>query len=458
MKYGIIFCAMLLAACGGAQKDEAPWVDLFDGKTLNGWSTKGGKATYEVVDGAIVGTSTLNTPNTFLCSDKMYTDFIFEVEYKVDPKLNSGIQIRSIIDPNYRKGIVHGYQIEIDPSERSWSAGVYDEKRRGWLNRLDENPKAREAFKQNEWNKYRVEAIGDTIKTWINGVPASYLIDDMDFVGNKTKGFFGLQVHRIRHDSIEGTQVMWKNIRIITENVGKYATETPLVPTYTENTLIHYEKRDGWKLLWDGKTTEGWRGGKLDKFPESGWEIKDGVLSVLASGGAESTAGGDIVTTEKYTNFELKLEFKITTGANSGIKYYVDTELNKGEGSSIGLEFQILDDDVHPDAKLGAYEGSRTVGSLYDLIRADTNKVVKAIGEWNTAYILSDSTHVEHWLNGKKVLEYERGSEDYRALVKGSKYKDWPSFGEGESGEILLQDHGDLVSFKNIKIRPIVKK
>ena len=107
MKYGIIFCAMLLAACGGAQKDEAPWVDLFDGKTLNGWSTKGGKATYEVVDGAIVGTSTLNTPNTFLCSDKMYTDFIFEVEYKVDPKLNSGIQIISIIDPNYRKGIVH---------------------------------------------------------------------------------------------------------------------------------------------------------------------------------------------------------------------------------------------------------------------------------------------------------------------------------------------------------------
>mgnify|MGYP000141359211 FL=1 len=144
-------------------------------------------------------------------------------------------------------------------------------------------------------------------------------------------------------------------------------------------------------MLWDGKTTQGWKGAKLDGFPESGWEIKDGVLSVLASGGAESTAGGDIVTTDLYSDFELKLDFKITEGANSGIKYYVDTELNKGEGSSIGLEFQILDDERHPDAKLGNHEGSRTIGSLYDLIQADTNKVVHPIGQWNQASIFRKS-------------------------------------------------------------------
>jgi hypothetical protein len=174
---------------------------------------------------------------------------------------------------------------------------------------------------------------------------------------------------------------------------------------------------------------------------------------VLASGGGESTAGGDIVTEAMYDNFEVKVDFKITEGANSGIKYYVDTELNKGEGSSIGLEFQILDDERHPDAKLGNHEGSRTVGSLYDLIQADTSKHMHPIGEWNTAHIVSKNNQVEHWLNGVKILEYERGSEDFLQLVSESKYKDWPNFGMLEKGNILLQDHGDLVSFRNIKIK-----
>ena len=175
----------------------------------------------------------------------------------------------------------------------------------------------------------------------------------------------------------------------------------------------------------------------------------------MSSGGAESSAGGDIVTNELFGDFELTVDFKLTPGANSGIKYYVDTELNKGEGSSIGLEYQILDDALHPDAKLGNHEGSRTACSLYDLIKADANKPINPIGEWNTAYIISKNNHVEHWINDVKVLEYERKSDDYRKLVAGSKYVKWPNFGELDKGQILLQDHGDLVSFKNIKIRPI---
>lgn len=208
-------------------------------------------------------------------------------------------------------------------------------------------------------------------------------------------------------------------------------------------------------MLWDGETTVGWRGARLDDFPDKGWEIKDGVLTVLSSGGEESAAGGDIVTTELYGDFELKVDFKLTEGANSGIKYYVDTDLNKGPGSSIGLEYQILDDERHPDAKLGNHEGSRTVASLYDLIQADINKPINPIGEWNTAHIISKDNHVEHWLNGTKVLEYERKSDAYRKLVSESKYEKWPNFGEADKGHILLQDHGDRVSFKNIKIRPI---
>lgn len=180
--------------------------------------------------------------------------------------------------------------------------------------------------------------------------------------------------------------------------------------------------------------------------------MKDGVLSVVRSDGREGGQGGDIITVERFADFELTVDFRITPGANSGIKYYVDPELNKGEGSSIGLEYQILDDARHPDAKLGK-NGNRTLASLYDLYPASTAKKPHAIGEWNTAYIVSRGDRVEHWLNGERVLEYTRFTPQFRADVQGSKYKAWPHFGEMRDGHILLQDHGDTVFFRNIKIR-----
>lgn len=439
--------------CSDSKKDNTPWVSLFEGETLNGWTIKGGEAHYEVRDEIIVGSTVHNTPNTFLTTDRMYGDFILELDYKVDSTMNSGIQIRSNSFPHYRNGRVHGYQIEIDPSDRAWSAGIYDEARRGWLNTMDNNQKAQQAFMQNEWNHYRIEALGDTLKTWINDVPASYLIDD-----KTSSGFIGLQVHSIGKDQKAGTEIQWKNIRILTDSLAKYARKSTLTPIITKNQLGIDEEKNGWKLLWDGSTTNGWRGARLDDFPAEGWIIENGELIVLSSGGKESTAGGDIITDDLYGNFELQLDFKLTKGANSGIKYFVDTDLNKGPGSSIGLEYQILDDDNHPDAKLGNHEGSRTLASLYDLIMVDPDKPVNPIGEWNHARILSKYNHVEHWLNGMKVLEYERKSETYKKLVAESKYKIWPNFGETDKGHILLQDHGDRVAFKNIKIRPILSE
>ncbi|THD66821.1 DUF1080 domain-containing protein [Robertkochia marina] len=446
--YALFFCF----SCAKSPEDQTPWVNLFEG-TLEGWNQKGGNASYSVREGAIVGTTVHDTPNSFLTTNKMYDDFILELEYKVDSSMNSGIQIRSNSIPHYKNGRVHGYQIEIDPSERAWSGGIYDEGRRGWLYTLKEDLRAQKAFIQNDWNHYRIEAYGDTLKTWVNGIPVAHLIDD-----KTRKGFIGLQVHSIGKEQEEGTEIVWRNIKILTDSLEKYSKDMPLPPLITANHIMHDESKNGWQLLWDGKTTEGWRGARSEKFPEKGWIIEDGALVVLASDGAESAAGGDIVTTGVYGNFELMVDFKITEGANSGIKYYVNTDLNKGPGSSIGLEYQILDDALHPDATLGNHEGSRTLASLYDLIPADTAKLVNPVGQWNTAHIVSKDNHVEHWLNGMKVLEYERGSATFRKLVSESKYNIWPGFGEIPAGPVLLQDHGNRVSFKNIKIKSLDKE
>lgn len=236
-------------------------------------------------------------------------------------------------------------------------------------------------------------------------------------------------------------------------SVAQAAGSSGQVTSYRPNTLSPMEKRDGWVLLFDGKTSAGWRGAYKDDFPSQGWKIEGGELVVIKSDGKEARNGGDIITKDKYSNFELALEAKLTPGANSGVKYFVTEKLPKSPGSAIGLEFQVLDDDLHPDAKMGI-NGNRTIGSLYDLITAKEKKA-KPIGEWNHLRIVSKNRHVEHWLNGNKVVEYDRGSPAFRALVANSKYKNFEGFGEAEEGHLLLQDHGDEVHYRNIRIRKL---
>jgi len=443
-------CVLTWASATASAQDT--WRSLFNGKNLDGWYQCNGTAPYSVEDGVIVGKTVVKSPNSFLCSKESFGDFILEYEVFVTTNFNSGMQIRSIADPAIMGGRVHGTQVEVDPSERAWTGGIYDEARRGWLYTLTGHEAAQKAFKLNQWNKFRVEAIGTSIRTWVNGVPCADIIDDLT-----PKGILAIQVHSIGSDeSRAGNIIKFRNIRILTQNLSPNRTVMPAaVPQYNYivNTLTDREKKDGWKLLWDGRTTAGWRGAKLDKFPEGGWVITDGILKVLEAGGAESRNGGDIVTVGEYENFELTVEYNITKGANSGIKYFVDTALNKGEGSSIGCEYQILDDAVHPDAKLGV-KGNRTNAGLYDLIRPE-NIRFNGVGEWNYARIVVRGQHVEHWLNGFKTVEYERGTQMWRALVDHSKYVVWPKFGEAPKGHILLQDHGNEVSFRSIKIREL---
>lgn len=208
-----------------------------------------------------------------------------------------------------------------------------------------------------------------------------------------------------------------------------------------ENQLTDPEKAEGWTLLWDGATSKGWRSVKDETFPQKGWEMKEGVLSVLAK-----TGGGDIITTQVYSNFVLKVDFKLTKAANSGIKYFFNPKMNGGTAP----EFQVLDPE-HPDAQKGK-NGSRKVASLYDVMPAPDAKL-KPLGEWNTAMLVCKGKQVEHWLNGEKVLAFERGSPEFRVAVSQSKFSKIKNWGEAESGHILLQDHWDHVSYRNIKIK-----
>ena len=219
------------------------------------------------------------------------------------------------------------------------------------------------------------------------------------------------------------------------------------------NSLSAHEKASGWKLLYDGHTPDGWRGATLTKFPAKGWLYADGTMHVLPSEGKEESGGGDIVTDSLYSAFDLSFEFKITPGANSGVKYFVTlSEVTKG--SAIGLEYQVLDDKLHPDAKLGR-NGDRTLASLYDLIPSNKpERFIRPVGAWNTGRIIVyPNNHVEHYLNGVKVLEYERGSKEFRDLVAISKYVIWKNFGEAKEGHILLQDHGNEAWFRSIKVK-----
>lgn len=450
MKRILLLSAIIaVSSCGGPK-----WENLFNGKDLTGWVEVTGEAPYTVEDGCIVTKGIDGTVNSFLSPDREFSDFILEFEFKMDTTFNSGVQFRGHLDST---GRVYGYQFEhCGNPERSWTGGIYDERRRGWLYKLTWNQEGRRANRLGEWNKGRIEAVGTHLRTFVNGVLCSDVIDDMD-----ASGIIALQSHAAYGNPLMvGAEARWRNIRICTEHPERHMLKTDgsvYQYNWISNTLSERQKKEGWQLLWDGKTTEGWRSAKAETFPETGWHIENGELVVESSDGAEARNGGDIITEKQYKNFWVSVDFKLSQGANSGLKYFVRPDLYNSKGSAIGCEFQFLDDRYHPDAKLGV-EGNRTLASLYDLIRADKEEAWVNGGyftQWNTAWVKVQGNHVEHWLNGVKVVEYERNTQEWNALVAYSKYKNWDNFGNHETGHILLQDHGDEVHYKNILIKEL---
>lgn len=437
MKKVVLLVALAVCiVCTSQAQEREGWTALFNGRNLNGWTKLGGKAQYRVEDGAIVGVGTLGQPNTFLATKAEYGDFVLELEFKIDECVNSGVQIRSHSDKSYRNGVVYGYQCELDPSGNMGS--IYDEERRGWV---CHQPQAHKAYRKGEWNKMRVEAVGNHIRVWINGEPTADMIDDVD-----VRGFIALQVHDIGGDKSKvGSTVRWRNIFIKTTNLdSELSAEISSIPqvNHVANYLSKREEEQGWKLLWNGKDMQGWKSLDPKNDMTKGWTPTDGVLVIKPQSGA-----GDIITEKKYRNFELSIDFKITKGANSGIKYFIS------ENGSIGCEFQLLDDENHPDAKMG-FNGNRRLGSLYDIIPADGWTHADHYG-WNTARIVVQGDKVEHWLNGVKILSYQKGCQMWQALVSHSKFAKVKNFAGGDGGHILLQDHFDEVHFRNLKIREL---
>ncbi len=210
------------------------------------------------------------------------------------------------------------------------------------------------------------------------------------------------------------------------------------------NGILQAQTTGNWLSLFDGNTLDGWKNAQHDTLPEKSWSVENRALVYDPSKGH----GGDIITTRSFKDFELSIQFKISEGSNSGIKYFLLPN------TSIGCEFQIIDDMRHPDAKLGV-SGNRETGSLYDIMPADPDKPYKSAGEWNTARIVVQGNHVEHWLNGVKILEYERGSEAFKEAIAKSKFNTTQGFAEAASSPILLQAHGDKVTFRNIKIKEL---
>ena len=349
-----------------ADFDEQGFVPLFDGRALDGWRKVGGGATYRVEDGTIVGEVGPGA-NTFLRTEKTYGNFVLKLDVKLDVAGNSGIQFRS--HQKNGNGQVLGYQCEIDPSARAWTAGIYDEGRRGWLFPLTGHPEAQKAFQLKEWNAFVIEARGPSLRTWLNGVPCADLIDTMDL-----EGFIALQVHAGK----EG-RIVWKNIRI--KDMGERH----------------------WQPLWDGKTFHGWQ-------PIGGghWKIEDGAIHGTSSQG--ESRHGHLITKDSFHDFAVRLRFKAVEG-NSGLYFRV------AEGGGLGVQgFQA---EIDP---------TKDVGGLYEtdgrawVVQPELEDVKKWLkpNAWNELSVVALGDRLVVHVNGQKTAEvlHDTGRKEGRIALQ----------------------------------------
>ena len=403
---------------------------LFDGSDMSQWTSGGNKPSkWQLEDGImqiVLGAGSITTRRNF-------RDFQLHLEFNVpvtaakgQGRGNSGIYIQR----RYEVQILDSYGIE---SKYQDCGAIYKTKA----------PDKNVCKKPGEWQYYDIEFTapkwqGDKkvknarITVYQNGtrIHNDFEIPNKTGAGQKEAPSAGTILLQ-NHDNV----VKFRNIWIVPKN------ETP-----KPNALTDEEIADGWKLLFDGKTSKGWRSARGNTFPTNGWAIKNGTITVNPGDGAESRRGGDIITLDQYSSFELKLDFKMTPKANSGIKYFVIPELLIQKGSAIGIEYQIY------DVAGRDISTNKSLASAYDLF-APKGVDPNPAGQWNTARIVSDKGNVEHWLNGRLVLSYNRFSDEFQQAKAKSKFKNVKNFATIDKGFILIQDHGNEAAYRNIKIK-----
>ncbi len=337
------------------------WTPLFDGKSLQGWKLCNGKAAYTVEKGVIVGTTAEGSPNSFLCTEKSYGDFVLEFEVQVDARLNSGAQIRS---HQNAEGRVYGYQVEIASEKSGVAGGIYDEARRGWLANIAQDPAASKAFKDNQWNKYRVEAMGDHMKVTVNGVAAADLVDSVDL-----DGFIALQVHSFKGDS--PAQVRWRNLRI--QDLGKH----------------------GWQPLGDGKTMQGWV-----KNGGGEWTVTNGVFAGRVT--PDEQKRGFLIWSEEWKDFTVRMQYKIVQG-NSGVFFRMGDPDNGTDVNKMGYEVEV---DPTRDAGSLQEPGRGARGWILHTGPAEKMDHFRA-NEFNTLEIHAHDGDLTMHVNGVKTGEFK---------------------------------------------------
>jgi len=398
----------MVSVCAG---QEAPWQSLFDGRSLDGWQVRGGVAEYRVEEGCIVGRTVEGSANTFLCTEREYGDFILELDVQCDPKLNSGIQVRSHvyhhdtvvpvwrdgrrIEARHKAGDVYGYQVEIASTASGSSGGVWDEARKSlWLYATAQDPVASRAYKEGQWNHYRIECIGPRIRTFVNGVPCADFVDTTDL-----SGFIGLQVHSVPR-GVEA-QVRWKNIRI--KDLGRHV----------------------WKPIFDGQTLDGWH-----TLPGGSWKVENGTL--IGTSSASESRHGLLVSDEVFGDFVARVRFQALKG-NSGFYFRVDES-----GDAVGVHgFQA---EIDPANDVG---GLYETGGRAWVVRPSAQDVATWFrpGEWNTMTVYARGGDIVVHVNGYKTAEL----------------KDDPG---RKKGRLALQLHGGAdmdVRFKEVSILVVGK-
>lgn len=398
LRLASLSCGLLAAFPMSLSAQDGGWTSLFDGKSLDGWTQRNGTATYEVKDGAIVGTTVKGSPNSFLCSDRFYGDFELEFEVKLfDDRLNSGVQIRSHSFANHKKGRVHGYQVEI--STNGHAGFVYDEARRGWLSKDRDDPLRRAAFKNGEWNRYRVVCLGPAIRTWVNGVQIAHIVDDVS-----PSGFLGLQVHSVGGDP--KWQVAWRNLRIRELGDG-----------------------GGYVPLFNGKNLNGW---KVNENPDS-VRVEKGAI-VVRGKRAHVFYDGPVYHHD-FKNFELRALVMTKKNANSGL--YFHTKFQKGGWPTKGYEVQV--NNTQSDW--------RRTGGLYAV--QDVKEAPAQDDKWFLLEVRVAGKHVTVKVDGKVTADYVEPDG-----VKREQGFEGRVIGRGTFA-LQCHDPGSEVRFKDIAVRPL---